>query len=317
MFGNNKKAKELSVSAKEMLYEADSELKESSCQLNDNLQAYIALRSSVTSKTLKDFDDTYFNIKNIDFDDTNLNVGHGELENIDHMFQNTLENIQDVEVQEVKSGSVGASFKAAFYAIAAFVVVILVGIFASGSNIYLDKMPDAAQLNTLLSWFGNLIAPGRGDATKGALLLGGMVALIVFLVIFIKITFRARQNLKKAERSFEEANAAHEKKNSQTKKKLTLSEYALSLSTTLKTLQVYLNEFNAIMQRILHVEGDNYEEYARDSKKDIRTAVTINKRINSIIRTNVISKNGEITPETRQALEKCQECLDEHTKAGK
>ena len=312
MFKNNKKAKELSTSAKELLHEANDGFKEGSCQLNENLQAYIALRSSVTNKTLKEFDNTYFEIKNIDFDDTNLSIGHGELENIDHVFQGTLEEVKAVHVEEISSGSFGAFFKAAIYAVIAFVVAVVGGILASGSNIYLDRMPEPSQINTLLTWFGNLADPGNGDANKGALLIGGVIAIIVFIVAFTKMSSRAAQNLKKAEVTHAQADAAHHKKVAQTQKTVSLSDYTFELATTLKTVQVYMNEFNAIMQRILHVEGSDYTEYSEQSKKDVQMAATIHKRINSIITTNVIAEDGEVTPETRKALEECEDCIKQH-----
>ncbi len=317
MLHTNKKAKELSNSAKELLVTADNALTQSSCELNENLQQYFALRSSVSNKTLKDFDDTYFEIKNIDFDDAGLNIGHGELENIDHMFRNTLEPIEEVEVEAVKSGGVGATFKAVLVATFTFIALLLAGIFLSGANVYLDKIPSTPELNTLLTWFGNFLAPGRGDPTKGAILLIGIPLLVFVLILVTNLIIKAQRNLKRAKTALEKANEVHEKKHSQAQKSITLSEYAKTLHDTLKTLQVYMHEYNAIMQRILHVEGDNYEEYSRDSKKAVRTAVTIFKRINAIIRTNVIAKNGDISPEARQALEKCKECLEEHTKAGK
>ncbi len=317
MLHTNKKAKELSSSAQELLVTAENTLTESSCELNENLQQYFALRTSVTNKTLKDFDDTYFEIKNVDFDDAGLNIGHGELENIEHIFRNTLEPIPEVAVEEVKSGGLGATFKAFILATLTFFAMLLVGIFSSGANVYLDKIPSTPELNTLLTWFGNFLAPDRGDPTKGAILLIGVPLLVFVLVLLVNLAIKAQRNLKTAKAALEKANEVHEKKHIQAKKTVTLSEYAKTLYDTLRTLQVYMHEYNAIMQRILHVEGDNYEEYSRDSKKAVRTAVTIFKRINSIIRTNVIAKDGEISPEARQALEKCKECLEEHTKAGK
>lgn len=313
MFTNNQKAKELTSSAKELIHEADDGFKDGICQLNENLQTYIALRSSVTNKTLKEFDNTYFEIKNIEFDDTNLSIGHGELENIDHEFQNTLEEVKPVHVEEVNSGSFGALFQAAIFAAVAFVIAVVVGILASGSNIYLDKVPEPSQVTTLLAWFGNLADPGNGDANKGALLLGGLIAIIVFIVAFVKMSSRAAQNLKKAEVAHAQADAVHHKKLAQTHKTVTLSQYTLELSTTLKTVQVYMNEFNAIMQRILHVEGDDFSEYSEQSKKDVQMAATIHKRINSIITTNIVAEDGQVTPETRKALEECEECLKQHT----
>jgi len=317
MLHTNQKAKALSDSAKELLVTADNALTKSSCELNENLQQYFALRSSVSNKTLKDFDDTYFDIKNVDFDDAGLNIGHGELENIDHMFRSTLEPIEEVNVEEVKSGGIGATLKAFFAAAVTFIVMLLGGIFLSGANVYLDKIPDTPELNTLLTWFGNFLAPERGDPTKGAILLIGVPLLVFVLVLAANLIIKAQRNLNAAKAALEKANEVHEKKSSQAHKSITLSEYAQTLNDTLKTLQVYMHEYNAVMQRILHVEGDDYEAYSRDSKKAVRTAVTIFKRINAIIRTNVIAKNGEISPEARQALAKCKECLEEHTKAGK
>ncbi len=317
MLHTNKKAQELSASAKELLITAENELEQSSCELNENLQKYFSLRTSVTNKTLKDFDDTYFEIKNVDFDDAGLNIGHGELENIDHMFRSTLDPIPEVEVEAVKSGGLSATLKAFLLAILTFFAMLLAGIFSSGANVYLDTIPNTPELNTLLTWFGNFLAPDRGDPTKGAIVLIGVPLLVFTLVLLVNLAIKAQRNLKTAKTVLEKANEVHEQKNIQAKKTVTLSEYAQTLNDTLRTLQVYMHEYNAIMQRILHVEGDNYEEYSRDSKKAVRTAVTIFKRINAIIRTNIIAKNGEISPEARQALAKCQECLEEHTKAGK
>ncbi len=316
MLKNNIKAKELSQSAKELLHEADSELEESSCQLDENLQAYIALRSSVINKSLKEFDTTYSEIKNIELDDTKLSIGQEELENINSTFNSSLGKIKDVHIQKVKSGSFGAFFKAIIYAVITFLVAVIGGILASGSNIYLDKMPQQSQITNLLVWFGNLIHPGHGDVIKGSLLLGGGIALVVFLVIFTKIIFRASQNLKRAKLSHAQADATHHKKVSHIQKTVSLSEYTLELATILKTLQIYMNEFNAVMHRIIHVEGKDFNNYTQQSKKDIQTAVIISKRINTIITTNIIAEDGEITPDTRQALEECENCVKQHTQAG-
>jgi hypothetical protein len=313
MFKDNKKAKELSQEAKELLQEADSGFLESSCQLNENLQAYIALRNEVTQKTLKEFDDAYSQIQNVELSKEKITIEADKLENIDYEFQNTLEEVQPVHVEEVKSGAFGAFFKAGIFAVIAFAVAVIGGILASGSNIYLDKVPEPSQINELLTWFGNLADPGNGDANKGALLLGGVIALIVFLIAFTKMNARASENLKKAQKAHELADEVHQKKMQQAQKSMSLSEYSLALAQMLKTVQIYMDEFNAIMRRIIHVEGTDFSEYSEKSKKDINMAVTIQRRINDIITTNVIAEDGEITPETRKALEECEECIKQHT----
>ncbi len=304
----NKKAKDLVASAEKMIDDVDSEIAETDSKFESDINNYTALRDDVTADVIKTFDDTYIQIQNVDFKGSIVTYTDDTMENIGDEFCNCKHEIEPLEIKKVKSGLFGAGTGAIVVGAAALAAALSVAVMQMGIEVDTKTIPAPEQINSVLEWFG------RGDMTIGASALGGGVAIITLITGYLLLNSRSKKNLLRAEVDFTEATAAHLDKSTQNRKTMSMTEYIETMEKNLKTLQVYLNEFNAVLQRIVHIEGTDYAAYSITSQRDVHTALSIYKRVKGLICTKVVAPEGAVTSKSKYEMEKGTEFIKELAK---
>lgn len=311
----NKKAKDLIASAEKMLHDVDSEIEKTDSLFESDLQRYTALRDDVSAHSLKTFDDTYMQIQNVDFKGSELTYTDETMEDIGDEFCKCKHEIEPVVIEKVKTGVFTAVAGALFAGLATFAAAVSAAVLQTGMKVDFQKMPDREQIVSLFEWFGGgMLQEGSGDMMSGGYILGGGVGIVMLIAGYLILNARSGKNLHAAEEKFSEATASHLDKSTQNRKTMSMAEYIETLEKNLQTLKVYMDEFNAVLKRIIHIEGTDYASYSMNSQKDIHTALSIYKHAKSLICTKVVGGEGAVASASRDELEKSSEFLKEMAK---
>jgi len=311
----NKKARELITSAEKMLHDVDSEIEKTDSLFEQDLQRYILLRDDVSAHSLKTFDDIYRQIQNVDFKGSILAYSDEKMEDIGDEFCKCKHEIEPVVIDKVNTGIFSAVAGGLSAGLAALAAAVSVALMQTGIEFDFKKIPDQEQITSVLEWFGGgMLQEGSADAMAGGYILGSGVAVVTLIAGYLILNARSGKNLSAAEAKFSEATASHMDKSTQNRKTMSMTEYIETLENNLKTLKVYMDEFNAVLKRIIHIEGTDYAAYSMNSQKDVHTALSIYKRAKSLICAKVVGNEGVVASASRDELEKSSDFLKEMAK---
>jgi len=171
-------------------------------------------------------------------------------------------------------------------------------------------LPSKEQFIEMFRWIGEFIAPSKGNEYIGALVLGVVTLLVMFVIYKIKVILSVNKNLRFAQSLREEADM-HKSKREQRKEEIQRTdEHVNQTRDILDTLNVLLDEYNAKLKRILHIEGaKNFNDYHEKSKKDIEDAYMIAKEVRLIIVTPE-ENGGELNPDSLEVLRESENLLN-------
>jgi len=307
----NRKARALVTSAEEMISGVDSEIEETDKVFEGDLNKYSSLREAVMQDSLKTFDDIYIAIENVDFKGAYVTHTDDALENIGEEFCNCKDDIEAVKIAKVKSGTFGAVVGGLFTGALALAGAVAVAVTQMGMQIDPKKVPTPEQINQVFEWFGKQVPlVANADALhNGMYLLGGGSALIAVLVGYLILNSKSTKNLAEAESTFAKAEAVHQEKINQNNKTMTMAQFIETLENNLKTLQIYMDEYNAVLKRIIHTEGTDFNAYGIASQESIQKALATYKTIKSLIGTKVVATDGAISDASRYEVEKSGDFL--------
>jgi hypothetical protein len=316
MLENNKKAKELIQESKELLAEADSELKEHDDSACEYVAKYAQLREDVLSKSVQLFENTYDKIENCIFPDAEITYTEKELEDIKENFYNKAPKIEPVEIPSISTGSFSSMIVGIIWSAIAFILIIGIGAKLTGTVIDPRAIPATLDqvmklIDPILNFYGDVLTPNRGTAQNGLILVGAVSAFIGFLFAIMRYHSISSKNLKLAQEIYEKAQAQKIEKDIQRSKIVTLCEHTQRVDEAVHTLHIYLEEYNATLVRILHIEGNNFETYKELSRQKVQTAAILYKELSRLMETEIVAQNGELNPISLYALSLATQRLNE------
>jgi hypothetical protein len=314
MIKNNQEAIELSQQSSEMLRTIDEEIHQGDEKVCENISNYATLREEVITKTLTTYDKLYMQMKNVSFKGSELTFGDDEYENIEDSFHKNQPKLKPLHIPDVKSGLFGYSIYGTFAGIVTVVLLLFIGLKIVSPETDPTTIQSPSQLHDVFAFYGNVILPERGDALVGQLALGGAFLVIMLIITLSGYHKRSVTNLSNARQIHEEAQVLHAKKVEQKAQIMSLCEYAQKLDAALHTLRIYLDEYNATLARILHVEGDDFSNYCVTSRKRVEAASQMYKATRTLLSTKVIAVDGNVAQVSRNKLENTLEMLDKRQK---
>jgi hypothetical protein len=155
----------------------------------------------------------------------------------------------------------------------------------------------------VLEWIGSTIGV-EGQPMVGASILGLSILSIAWLVYAIRVHFRTNKNLRIAKKAFIESREYSFVQDGCKKEILGVDGHLRESIVSIENFGFLLTEQNAILKRVIHVEGLPSAEghsYHPNSKKVIRDISRLMKSIEDLLNTS-ITKNGVLNPESQKAL---------------
>lgn len=294
-------AKKINLNSEERLTQAGERLDVLRKQCGDSLEALGGEKLAVLEGSLKDFVDTFSQIKNVDFTDS---VGLEELSKF-HMDQKSFDDIGEID-GFVKTMTAGALSGVTGGALAAFGAYSAAATFASASTgTAIASLSGAAATNATLAFFGggSLAAGGLGVA-GGTAVLGGLVAGPALLVMGIISSAKAGKSLENALASSAEVDLAIAQLETANIQCIGIRRRTYMFYSLLARLDSFLLPLVFEMKDVVKNEGFDYSTYSAESKKIVARAASVAVTIKSIIDTPILSENGKLMEESAEVYKK-------------
>lgn len=249
----------------------------------------------VLNTSMTQFLDTFTQIKNVDFRETE---GLDELHRL---------HVDEKEFTEMKAmvnfagslagGAIAGTAGGALTAFGAYGAAQALACASTGTAI--AALHGAAATNATLAFFGggSLAAGGLGMA-GGTMVLGGLVAGPALMVMGLVAGNAARKNLEKACANKAEAIQIAAQLNTASLQCETIRRRTYLFYNLLARLDTYFLPLIYKMEDIVKSEGDNYRTYFDNSKKTIASCASVAVSVKSVLDTPLLTDDGLLTEES-------------------
>ena len=299
---NQRKAQELIAEAVDLIESVDERFARAREALNERAKRLDAVRSHLIQKSLARFRERLETIEN----EPAQEIAPVAEESVAWQLQSLYERaeIAPVDIKEVRKGKARAFFGALTAAVLTVVVALVVAAVATGKPLNLQTFTDLSKLDPLLTWIGGGAIPGRlGNPLLGVagLALGAVVAWLITWSVMMGKT--ARRNLATARQVYEEAQSYHDKKIRYAEAAEELERKLATLEKNLETCDIYLQEYNAVLRRILHTEGHDFESFKVHSKEAVERAMACARALVPMLNTAIVTTEGTPAKQLDEAIE--------------
>ncbi len=249
----------------------------------------------VLNFSMTQFIDTFTQIKNVDFRETE---GLDELRRL---------HVDEKEFTEMKTmvsfagslagGAVAGTAGGALAAFGAYGAAQALACASTGTAI--AALHGAAATNATLAFFGggSLAAGGLGMA-GGTMILGGLVAGPALMVMGFVAGSAAKKNLEKAYTNKAEAIQIASQLNTASLQCETIRRRTYLFYNLLARLDTYFLPLIYKMEDIVKAEGDDYRCYSPASKQVIASCASVAVSVKSVLDTPLLTDNGLLTEES-------------------
>lgn len=245
------------------------------------------------------FLDTFTQIKNVDFQ---------ESDGLQEMNKLTVDKKEFRELVEMKNFAAtvtsGLTAGAVGGALAAFGAYSAASTFAAASTgTAIASLSGAAASNATLAFFGggSLAAGGLGMA-GGAAVLGGLVAGPALMIMGIIIGAKAGKNLENAKANAAEATVYCEQMEAGVEQCIAIRRRTDMFYSLLAILDSRFLPLIHKMQKIVSTEGYDYSKYSIESKKVIASAASMAVSVKSVLDTALLTEDGSLTEKSGEIL---------------
>jgi hypothetical protein len=157
--------------------------------------------------------------------------------------------------------------------------------------------------DTVLAWIGGGILKRDGEPMIGALVLGFSVLIIGWIIYALYLQFKTDKNLRIAKKAYIESQAYLSSTDESKKKMLIVDAHLRDIIISIENFTIMLNEQNAILQRIVYVEGiaNENKRYHPSSTKVMRETERLMKSIEILLYTSITQK-GKLNLQSQKVL---------------
>ena len=169
----------------------------------------------------------------------------------------------------------------------------------TGTAIDIEKMPEQSTIDTVFTWIGGGMTGSTGNPIFGMATVGLTSLFVGFLIYKMRVSLKENKNYKVANKALEQSQVyVEEQKESKTEMER-IDQHILEATPLIESYAVILNEQNAKLKRVLHVEGsfEDMSEYHPNSKHLMDETENLIKRVEGFINSPV-SKEGRFNEES-------------------
>lgn len=296
-----KHAKSINDSAHGILSRAKTNLEKNRKGTQSGLTALGNTKLKVLNGCVAEFVDNFSKLKNIKF---NSSVGMNELKrfHIDSHEMGDLRATCEIAT-EVAGGLTGGVLGGGIIAYASYGLAGNLAAASTGTAI--ANLSGAAATNATLAFFGGgSIASGGLGIAGGTMVLGGLVAgpalAVMGFIVGAKASAeknRAYENMAIARKAVAEMDVASDMCKAITRR-------ARMFNELLKKLQKRAEPLNDAMRSAIEVHNGDFEKFSTHEKEAVAACVAIIKTIKTVVDTPILTKNGDLTTESQQLIDK-------------
>ncbi len=287
---------ELIDEARTIVNNTDSVVKDCMQILNEDIDAYEKRKKDLLEGSAKTADTL---LEEIGFEPEMVNDMDGDMD-----FHGE-DPIKPMQVKDLSSGKFGAFITALIAGVAVIAVWIYMARDKFGIHIDPSRVPSEEVQNRLFSKVGAIITGGQENFMIGVAVVGISILLIMWIVYSLKVYLRGIKNEDIAQKVNEDAQFYCTKKEECKKEMEKVSEHIHQTIKTLDTYDIFLNEQNAIMKRIIYLEGNlPFDEYHDISKEEIKRANLLDSSFTELVSIPMSDENGSLSNDSKDALNK-------------
>jgi len=298
--------KKINKSANELVQDSTDWLNSQRLACSRSLSKLGEEKLFVLNTSITQFLDTFTQIKNVDFRDSE---GLDELKKLHFDEHDFIELRAMVNFAgSVAGGAVAGTAGGALVAFGAYGAAQALAFASTGTAI--ASLSGAAATNATLAFFGggSLAAGGLGMA-GGTLVLGGLVAGPALMVMGFVAGVAAKKNLEKAYTNRAEAIQIAEQLDTASLQCEAIRRRTYMFYNLLARLDAYFLPLIYKMEDIFKTEGDDYRQYSNDSKKVIASCASIAVTIKSVLDTPLLTDQGLLTESSEATAVSVEESL--------
>jgi len=293
----NEQAKELIAKSKEIIYKADVEVEAIKKSIANDVEKFEELKNSLLSTTIPQNKSllekaSFVYIPPESDEEFELSIDNGD---------------NDIKIKDISGGG----FTAFIFAILSMIATAIGWMYLASTKVGVDikppVIPDNASIDKMLAWIGGGMTGGDGNTLYGMITIGVSALLIGLLVYNLFVSIKENINLKVAKNTFEKSNQYLEKQK-ETKTELErIDEHIKKIVPLLEDYQVLLNEENAKLKRIIHVEGEleDNSQYHQSSIAEMKETERLMEKIEEVMK-KPITKEGKLNQNSVYALDEAR-----------
>lgn len=301
-------AKKINERAERKYDKAIANLKKARSSAQDSMENLGKLKFEIYEKSLIVFAECFSQIKNIDFQDKQLQES-----NLPQLSRDELGEIKQIasEMKDVVSGGLASLGAGGLAGLAAYGGVGTLATASTGTAI--ASLSGSAATNATLAWLGGgSLATGGFGMAGGAIVLGGIVAGPALAVGGMMLA-------SKAETAKEDAYS------NLSKVKLATEEMKTAI-VTINGIRNRFDEINSILYKLntrftplldsLVVLVDNnkdYNSYSEADKKGVHMTASLAITLKNIVEAPVLTEDGSLTSESKKEIASGERALRELT----
>ncbi|NOZ90322.1 MAG: hypothetical protein GXO60_03445 [Epsilonproteobacteria bacterium] len=289
----NEKAKELMKTSAELISKANSEVEATKQNVIEDVNRFEELKNTLLN--------TSFTQSQILLEKVSYEYSKPE---VDEPFEISLGTTdEDIRLHNITSGG----FTGFIFATLAMVGTAAGWVFVASKKVGVElnppAIPDEASINKILTWIGGGMTGGEGNAIFGMATIGITSLLVGWSVYKLRVMLKEHKNYKIANETFEKSHKYVEKQKESKTEIEKIDEHVKKVVPLLESYKVLLDEQNAKLQRIIHVEGilEDNSQYHQASQKEMQESERLMEKLEALI-TIPVTKNGKLNEKSVEAL---------------
>jgi len=288
----NAHAKKLIDDSRELISKVDNELYEAKDIVSKNVSALKEAKAELTNATIAKTRTLLERVNHPYVDEDDFEPFEVELGTAS----------ESISVKNVSSGWFSGLILAIIGMIGTALAWLFVSTKVTGEVIPFDKIPtkefllEKMQDEKLFSWIGD--NPQIGMAVMGVTTL-----LVGFLLYKVRVSMKANKNIENASSTFEQSNIYVSSQKESKSEILKVDEHIKVVTPLLGNYKAILDEQNAKLERIIHIEGEleNNSDYQRTSKEVMSDTEKLMESVERLISIPV-TQEGRLNEMSQNAL---------------
>ncbi len=221
------------------------------------------------------------------------------------------EPIVPVRVKPLSSGKFSAFIWGLIVGLAAVAAWIYVATENMKMTLDVSKIPEVEVIDQILLWIGGGITGGEGNALVGIVILAVSGLTAIWIVYTVKVFIRENSNDRLAQKVHKDAEFYCTKKEECKKEMEKISEHINKTIKSLHTYDIFFQELDAGLQRVIHLEGKvPFDTYHPKSKEDMKRANLLINSLGGLLSVPMAGDNGSLSKEANEALTKSNHSLE-------
>ncbi|NEW59704.1 hypothetical protein GSY74_00265 [Sulfurovum sp. bin170] len=288
----NEQAKELMKSSAQLISEADSAVEITKKSVSENVNKFEDAKKSLLNTTLTQSQDL--------LERASYEYSKQEL---DDPFEVSLGTIdENIKVGNISSGG----FSGFILALLAALGVVGAWIYVASTELGVALTPEIinneAEQTSIFKWIGG-ITGADVDPILGMVTVGVTALLIAWIIYKLRVSMKENKNFRVANETFEKSNIYVEHQQEAKTEMQRIDEHIVEIIPVIENYRVLLNEQNAKLERVLHIEGikEDNSEYHSSSVENMRESERLIQRVEELV-TTPITKDGQLNEASVTAL---------------